>query len=249
MGQRLFICTALLLGLQAQAFAQSTDHAERYDQCMELVVQNPTKAFDEGVAWQALGGGDAAEHCIATSMIGMGMYAPGADRLEKLADHVRETKEFKAAVLAQSAQAWFLAREYNRAHLVINTAIGLDETQSEFFVDRAQILAAQSFLNEALEDLNQALTLDDMNIDALVFRGTLYRQVENFEQAWSDISKAVDLMPAHQEGLLERGMLYRIEGKDDKARQDWLEVIDINPRNETAKAARLNLEKMDVKVQ
>lgn len=229
--------------------AETINHAQQYQACMTLVKKLPQEAFDAGISWKGLGGGEAAEHCIATALIAMEDYKTGAQKLEKLAETSRRTKEFKAQILAQAAQGWFLADQFDQARAVISTAIELDNTQAEFYVDRAQMRSAQNALNDAIEDLNTALVIDENNLDALVFRATIHRLLERFEEARADISKALALEPGHPEGLLERGMLYRIEGDKDNARKNWLKVITQSPDSPTAETARLNLQKMDLKEQ
>jgi tetratricopeptide (TPR) repeat protein len=227
--------------------AKTINHEEQYKACMELVQTHPNDAFDAGLAWQGLGGGEAAEHCIASALIRLKSYKIGAQRLEELADKSRRSKEFKAQLLAQSAQGWFLANEFDHARAVLTKAIELDDTQVEFYVDRAQVLAALHADTDAIEDLDQALHLDNVHVDALVFRGSLNRQLGKFEDAWADINLAVELDPENQEAQLEKGMLYRIKGNTDQARSTWLEAIEIAPKSQTAEMVRRNLENMDVK--
>ncbi len=237
----------ILSSLITPVWAETINHSEQYDACMMLVRQAPEEAFDAGVAWKGLGGGEAAEHCIATALIAMENYKTGAEKLEKLADTSRRSKEFKAQLLAQAAQGWFLADQTDRARAVVSTAISLDNTQADFYVDRAQMRAAQNSLRDAVSDLDTALVIDQSHIDGHIFRASVYRQMEEFDPAWQDVSKALALSPSHPEALLERGMLSRIKGDDENARSDWLDVISQNPNSLTAETARLNLEKLDVK--
>jgi tetratricopeptide (TPR) repeat protein len=243
--QAFLVAFAFLISTQ-HVGAETINHAENYQTCMGLVREKPEKAFDMALNWKGYGGGEAAEHCIATALIAMKRYENGADRLERLADSSRRSKEFKAQLLAQSAQGWYLANQVDRARALLTTAIELDGTSAELYVDRAQMRSAQNSLHDALSDLNTALELDDMNVDALIFRGSIYRLTERFEEARSDIHRALALAPGNTEALLERGMLYRIEGKDAEARTDWMAVIEIDPSGDAAETARLNLERMDV---
>jgi len=245
--QVFFASSALLFLFSMDVAAKSIDHATQYDACMKLVYSHPADAFDAALAWQGVGGGEASEHCIASALIQLRSYKIGAIRLEELADKSRRPKEFKAKLLAQAGQGWFLANDFDRARAVLTKAIELDDTQADFYVDRAQVRAALQAYVDAIEDLDHALILNDIHVDALVFRGSLNRQLEKFEDAWADISLAVALEPGHQEALLERGMLYRIKGEDDAARESWLDCIVQSPNSATAELARLNLERMDVK--
>ncbi len=240
-------CSVFFLALCGAAQAQTINHAQQYQACMKLVHQAPEAAFDSGLTWKSLGGGEAAEHCIATALIGMKRYKTGAQRLEKLADESRRPKEFKAQILAQAAQGWFLAEEVERARAVLTTAISLAPDNGELYVDRAEVRASRQHYRDAMDDLNRAIALDSKNVEAYVFRGSINRLTEAFEAAWEDINHALDLDGQNPEALLERGMLYRIEGVDDLARQDWMTVLEVDPNSEVAETARLNLEKMDVK--
>jgi len=214
---------------------------------MQLVRQAPEQAFDSALTWKGLGGGEAAEHCIATALIGMKRFETGSQRLELLADVSRQPAEFKAQILAQAAQGWFLGDQLDRARAVLSTAISLDPKNANLFVDRAHVRSTQEHYRDALDDLNQAIALDDLSVDAYVFRGTVHRLTENFDEAWKNIARAIDLEPGNAEALLERGMLNRIKGEDAKAREDWLAAISVDPLSSTAETARLNLEKLDVK--
>jgi len=243
-----FLCAIVFFTFcAAKAQGEVVDHAQRYHACMAQVHQAPERAFDAGLAWKSLGGGEAAEHCIGAALIGMKRYATGARRLEELANSSRRPKEFKAQILAQAAQGWFLGNDIARARAVLSTAIELSPQNSDLYVDRAHVRASRKHYADALSDLNRALELDVAYVEAYVFRGTIYRLSEDVEKAWSDIELALDLEPANPEALLERGMLYRLEGNDAQARRDWMAAIEVDPEGEIAQTARLNLERMDVK--
>lgn len=244
--KRLSLAVGLILFAGTSAYGESINHAHQYEACMQLVKRQPQEAFDGALAWKGLGGGEAAEHCIGTALIAMKNYKLGALRLEDLAQQAKRTKEFKAQILAQAAQGWFLQGDLKRARAVISTAIDLDNTVADFYVDRAQMRAESEAFQHALDDLDTALVIDDAHVDGLAFRANAHRRLENFEAAWADVSKALALDPGHTAALLERGMLYRIEGKNEFARKDWTTLLAIDPSGNLAETARLNLEKMDL---
>jgi hypothetical protein len=43
----------------------------KYQQCLLLTKTDPDAAFDMALAWQDLGGGDAAGHCVAAALVGL----------------------------------------------------------------------------------------------------------------------------------------------------------------------------------
>ena len=66
-------------------------------------------------------------------------------------------------------------------------------------------------------------------------------------RAEEDIGRALAIAPTHPEALLERGNIRRLRGDREGARKDWLRVITAGPAALEAAAARLNLERMDLK--
>lgn len=246
---RLF-ATLILFGLliaAGRAPAKEIDHAYQYKACMALSKASPQEAFEAALRWRDLGGGDAAQHCVAAALIGLGHFADAAGRLEALAEKAKENPSVKAGLLAHAAQAWLLEGNAPRAEAVLTAALGLTPWDAALMVDRAQARAEQRDYAGAVEDLDRAIARESRRADAYVFRATAYRYLDKLELALADIEKALDLQPSHAEGLLERGILKRLGRDDDGARQDWLTVLRIAPDSPAADAARLNLEKMDVK--
>ncbi len=231
--------------------AQEIDHAERYRTCMAEARTAPQQAFEEALAWRGLGGGDAAEHCVAAALIGLGLHTEAAGRLERLAEKTRQNAEVKAGLLAHAAQAWILAEKNARAEAVLTAALILTPGDSALFVDRAQARAGQKDYYGAIEDLSKVIDSEhrpsDAPVDAYVFRAAAFRLLDKLELALADAEKALALQPHHPDGLLERGILRRLRQNDDGARKDWLSVIRLAPDSPAADAARRNLESMDVK--
>ncbi len=251
----LIIALIIIAATTGPATAQEIDHAERYRACMAMTNNAPQQAFEEALAWRGLGGGDAAEHCAAVALIGLGQHTEAAGRLERLAEKARQNAEVKAGLLAHAAQAWILADNNARAEAVLTAALILTPGDSALLVDRAQARAGQKDYNGAIEDLNKAIESEHRPagaragapVDAYVFRAAAYRLLDKLEFALADVEKALALRPYHPDGLLERGILRRLRQNDGGARNDWLSVIRLAPDSPAAVAARRNLESMDVK--
>jgi len=244
-----FVVAALFLAaaaLVASAEAEEVDHQAQYSECMNLVQTNPEKAFSKAIAWRDLGGGEAAEHCTATALIGLEIYEHGARRLEVLAETIRADAAMKAGILSQASQAWLLAGDAARAAAAATTALNLTPDDHALFVDRAQAKAAREDYAGAVADLDRALSIDANSADAFAFRGSAKRFLGAFGEARADIEHALTIEPRHLDALFERGILRRLAGDTAGARIDWLLVLDIDPQSVAAEGARVNLEKMDV---
>jgi regulator of sirC expression with transglutaminase-like and TPR domain len=241
------VFAALLTGIGANAAAQEIDHAGRYSTCMEQAATAPKAAFEAALRWRDLGGGEAADHCIAAALMGLGQYSKAAGRLEKLAERSKSKTGVKAGLLAHAARARMLAGQSFRAAAVLTAALKLNPDDGALMIDRAQARAGTRDYAGAVEDLSRAIGLGVRPADALVFRASAYRLLDKLELALADVERALALQPGHPDGLLERGSLRRMRRDDDGARQDWLAVIRDNPTGPVADAARRNLENMDVK--
>ena len=70
---------------------------------MRLARTDPNTAFEAALAWQELGGGEAARHCSAVALIGLGQYGQAATRLEDLAKAMKAADgPSRAAILGQA---------------------------------------------------------------------------------------------------------------------------------------------------
>ncbi|MCW9038973.1 MAG: hypothetical protein OQJ76_00620 [Rhodospirillales bacterium] len=244
--RRTLLSMALTFMLTASGAAQTVDHAQQYEACMALVHRDAEKAFESAGAWEGIGGGDPARHCAAVALNALGHHADAAERLETLATDIKADAAFKAKILGQAGQAWLLAGAAERASEVLDIAVNLSPTSPALLIDRAQARAALAQYWEAIDDLNSALERDPELVDALVFRASAYRHLDSAELAQGDIESALALDPNHPEALLEKGIVARIMGDTGLARRSWLRLLEIAPGSPAARAARDNLEAMDV---
>mgnify|MGYP000112016917 CR=1 FL=1 len=250
---RILVVSALLAsgllpaGIPAKVHGAAGDAIvpESYESCMAEAKTSPEQAFEKATAWAGLNGGDAARHCAAVALIGLGHQDEAARRLQALAQEIYAEAAVKAAILGQAGQAWLLAGDAAAAENVLSAAINLDPRNADLYVDRAQALDARGDVGGAVRDLTQALSLDDNLVDARVFRASAYRQLDRLDDAARDIVEALKRDPKNIEGLLERGILRRLVKDPDGARRDWLQVIEIAPDSEAARLSRDNIELLD----
>ena len=248
----LFILTpGLFFGTINPAHAEDVDHISQYRVCMNTVQTDPKKAFTIAIRWRDLGGGEAADHCTAAALIGLEQYREGAVRMEELALRSRQNPEMKAQILIHAVQGWLLAGDALRSEAVATTAIKLlgdfAPQLPELLIDRAQARAQLRDYKGALEDLDKSILTQPTDADAFAFRASAKRYLNDIEGAILDANSALNINSAHADALLERGILHRLNKADQKAREDWLMVLSVAPESLAAEAARVNLEKMDVK--
>jgi tetratricopeptide (TPR) repeat protein len=231
------------------ATAQTIDNESRYRECMALVERSPDAGFEAALAWQGLGGGNGAMHCLAKALFWLKQYGEAARRFERLAQEMPASPEFKADLLAQAAQAWLLAGDAARAEDLLTAALGLAPDDADLFIDRSRARADQRRYRDAVDDLDRAIQIDPYRPDAFAYRASAHRHLDALDAAEADADRALWLDPANPYALLERGTLRRLRGDADGARADWMAVLRAAPDTPVAEDARTNIERMDVRIE
>ena len=243
-----FALPALIAGLTGMAVAaDEKPPAHRYQACLLEVAKFPKDAFEDAIQWSREGGGGPAEHCAASALMALGLYAEAAKRLEAVAQSENRRPQLRAGILAQAGQAWLLADNATRAEAVATAAIQLMPEASALLITRARARAERGDYAGAKADLDIALVETPGHTDALAFRAAAFRFLNETGAARADADAALVRDPTHPEALLERGILKRLAGNKDGARADWIKILEVAPGTGAAKSARANLEKMDVK--
>lgn len=237
----------ILSALAIPAQAQTIDGPEEYRICLVLAKDKPEQGWEEALTWQSLGGGEAARHCGAVALIGLGKHAEAATRLETLANESVRDDSVRAQMLAQAAQAWMLAGKLNRADAALRGALILAPGDPEILLDHAVLLAQVHHYGEAVDILTGLLRRQPHRVEALVLRASAFRYQDNLPGARDDVEQALKLDPDFPDALLERGILRRLAGDEAGAREDWRRAIEVAPHTEAAETARLNIQKMEMK--
>ncbi len=258
------ILAAVLAGAvapPAPAHAQAQDDRTRYADCLALAKVRPDHALEEAGSWEALGGGDAARHCKAVALIGMGEPGEAATRLEALASQGQaKAPQVRVGLLAQAGQAWLIAGEPAKAEAAQTTALRLAESPTggmapmtqlvpDLLIDRAITYATLGNDGAALQDLNRVLDYSPGQAEALALRATARRRLGNLPGAAMDSEQAVQLAPNNAEAWLERGDTLGALGRSDEARAAWIRVLELAPASAAADSARARIEDLDVTIE
>ena len=224
------------------------DHSQQYTACMQLAKTRPREAYASANAWYDRGGDQAAQHCAAIALIGMGDYVEAANRLDRLANaQAGGRNKLRADLYSQAGQAWLLASYPDKALLSQGNAIALDPNSADLLIDRAVTYAGIDRLADALRDLNKALQIAPRRHEALTLRATVLRLGRQPDKAAADIDQAIKLNANYPEAYLERG-LQRKATQPALAREDFIKVLRLVPEaSELAAEARKQLEGSDLK--
>lgn len=239
---------ALPQAASAQEKLTTAENEQQYAACMVLVEQNASDALESAVAWEKQGGGDAAQHCQARALIGLGQYEDAGVLLERIAETMPQVKApIASEVFAQAAYAWGLAGKMERALHDLNQGLMLQPRNGELLIDRAMLYGQNGMYFEALDDLNAAADLLPGRPDIYAYRASAYISLSQLDLAADNLDQALTIAPDYPQALLERGKLRLLQGDKDGARKDLLRVLEIAPKTEVAGAAQQQLEKLDLK--
>ena len=233
---------------QQQNLEPRSAEAREYDSCMALARRDPKAAHESALTWQLKGGGDAAIHCVAVALLGLGQHGQAGQMMEELAARTEKTRvALKSGLLGQAANAWLIVGQPWRTEKLLTDALRLVPRDVEILLDRSIARATLGNYWDALDDLNEALEREPDRADALTFRASAWRRVDALDLAEKDIEAALISRPDYPDGLLERGLIQKARGNRAAARADWQRVLDIAIEGPLTEAARRNLETMDVR--
>jgi hypothetical protein len=207
--------TALILPfalLQADAAPSpaTSAAAQRFQQCVALIDEDPARAYEEGMAWAAEAQSLNAYRCAAMALIAQDRFEEGARRLQSLASAVNpEETALRAELFSQAGNAWLLAREPGQARSAFGRAIATVQSDPaqlpDLLIDRARAYAMEQDWRHAEEDLSRSLDVRPDNALALRLRAAARLQQRSFELAQADALAAVRLEPANEENTLILG--------------------------------------------
>jgi tetratricopeptide (TPR) repeat protein len=212
---------AVLVSLPAVARAAGSE-ASHYQSCLAASSARPEEALKDAESWAKQGGGIAAQHCAALSLVSLKHYGEAAGRLDKLAaEHGIPDAAFRSALFDQAGNAWLLAGDGAKAVQSFSAALTLSGDDPDLFADLARAQAMRKNWHEVDLDLNAALHLTPRRADLLVLRASARRALGRYNDARLDLEAALKLKPGDGEALVERGLLRRQVGDLGGARRDF----------------------------
>ena len=212
-----------------------------YERCMAMLGSDPEGANTFADAWQATGGGEGADHCLALAQIQLGDVQTGAELLEKLGAHSTAPAVARATVYGQADQAWLMAGDPGRAFAAATLALSLSPDDPDLLIDRSVASATLGHFDDAVDDLTHALEMDPKRADALVLRAAAWRHEGHLDLAQDDVDRALVKDPDNPEAYLERGILRQRRGDRKGAHQDWVQAETLAPDSATSDLAEQNL--------
>lgn len=194
----LMLPLALMQTSAAPAGSAAAHHAQRFEQCIELIDEDAAVAYEEAMAWAAEAQSVGAYRCAAMALIAQNRHDEGARRLDSLGSAVNPAETAtRAELFSQAGNAWLLGREPARARASFTRAITTvqsDPTQlPDLLIDRARAYGMEREWRSAEEDLSRALDIRADDQLALRLRAAARMHQRSFELAEADAQRAFAL--------------------------------------------------------
>jgi tetratricopeptide (TPR) repeat protein len=223
MSMRFPAVLAIVLATGSPALAQENE-AQRLKACITKIDTDAAAAYQDALTWMGKGNRPAARHCAALALIEMGQPAEGAARLEELANAADAgTMEARTIYLAQSGNAWLIAKNPEAAIVTLTNAIKLSPGDAALHKDRARASLMLKQWDDAGEDLNTAVKLSPGDGEAFRLRALALLKLERYQDAWSDVELALKFSPKDLDAVVLRGDIreaMRKKGLNDPAGLD-----------------------------
>lgn len=173
-------------------------NAQRFAQCVNIIDEDPARAYEEAMSWAAEGQSVNAYRCAAMALIAQDRHSEGARRLDSLGSAVNPAETaMRAELFSQAGNAWLLAREPARARSSFTraiTTIESDRTQlPDLLIDRARAYAMEGDWRRAEEDLSRSLDIRANDALALRLRAAARMHQRSFELAEADALRSLTL--------------------------------------------------------
>jgi tetratricopeptide (TPR) repeat protein len=231
-----------------------TTAAVRFDQCVDLAIDDPAAAIGSANDWRLSGGGFLARHCLGFAYAQQGNWGGAesafveAAREAELASDARSprfwTQAGNAALAAGKPAA---AIEYFHSALVQGGAknAGLTDTEKGLLhLDRARAYVALGDVAAAKDDFAQGHLLVPRDPLGWLLAATLARREGALPLAAAHLAKAAELAPQDPAVALEAGNIAYSSGDEAGARKQWELAVTLQPGSIEAESAAKNLSEL-----
>lgn len=235
-GLAAMLATALCVApAVAQIAPTPKTETERHKACIARIDSDAKGAYEEALAWMTSSGDrPAARHCAALALIELGHPEEGAARLEELANATDAgTLEARSIYLAQSGNAWLLAKKPEAAVVTLTNAIKLRPQDNELRKDRARAYMILKKWDDAGDDLNKANELSPGDAETWRLRAVTLKEMGRLDEAWDDIQTALKAAPKDVETIVVRGDIR--EAMRAKGMPDPIDTVVASSRSDVVR--------------
>ncbi|WP_109355317.1 hypothetical protein [Sphingorhabdus sp. EL138] len=215
----------------------------RFNECVDLAVDDPASGVVEANKWRIEGGGFLARHCLGFA------YAEQFNWIAATRTFAEAAREAEVAKYPRVANFWAQAGnaalagneaqkalEYLNAALVQGSLIGLEK--GEVHLDRARAHVALNDYEAAKKEFVMVHKLAPQDPLGWLLSATLARRMGDLAIAKADIAVAAKLAERDPAIALEAGNIAYAGGDAEQAKINWEKAVEIDAESRSAKAAQ-----------
>lgn len=221
----------------------------KFNECVDLAIDDPKSGIVSANAWRIDGGGFLARHCLGFAYAEQFQWERATQAFAEAAREAEIAKYPRTANFwAQAGNAALAgnqadkALEYLNAALVQGTLIGLEK--GEVHLDRGRAHVALNDYAAAKQEFVLVHSLAPQDPLGWLLSATLARRMDELSQAQDDIAVAAKLAPGDPSIALEAGNIAYKLGDIERAKAQWKQAIAIDGESRAAKGATIYLGKL-----
>lgn len=215
----------------------------RFNECVDLAVDDPPSGIVAANKWRIEGGGFLARHCLGFA------YAEQFNWDAAMTTFAEAAREAEVAKYPRTANFWAQAGnaalagdqpekalEYLNAALVQGTLVGL--LKGEVHLDRARAHVALNDYAAAKQEFAMVHKLAPQDPLGWLLSATLARRQDDLALAKADIQVAAKLAAQDPAVALEAGNIAYAGGDLVEAKANWEKAVKMDAESRSAKAAK-----------
>lgn len=215
----------------------------RFNECVDLAVDDPVSGVVEANKWRIEGGKFLARHCLGFAYAEQFNWAAATTTFAEAAREAEIAKYPRVANFwAQAGNAALAgnepdkALEYLNAALVQGTLVGLEK--GEVHLDRARAHVARNDYAAAKTEFVMVHKLAPQDPLGWLLSATLARRMGDLPLAKADIAVAAKLAARDAAIALEAGNIAYAGGDAEQAKANWEKSVEIDAESRSAKVAQ-----------
>ncbi|APG63350.1 hypothetical protein LPB140_11750 [Sphingorhabdus lutea] len=222
----------------------------RFDECMDLALEDPERAVAEASIWYVDGGKFYARHCLGFAHAQAFRFNEALIAFVDAAQQAEKAKDKIAARFwMQAGNAALADNQFTQAitHIDAGLALGTltSQQQGEGHLDKARALVMLENPDAAKAELQMAQKLAAEDPLIWLLSATLARRMGDLPLAKADIITASKLSPNDPAIALEAGNIAFSVHDFGEAKTQWQQAITLRPNGRHAETAKGYLDQLN----
>lgn len=151
--------------------------------------------------------------------------------MESVCQKILQTDADNSTAYYMAGKAAHALHNDLQAIAMLTKATMQNETFTEAYLLRAEVLWSMKQAKDALEDIEKVLTLDANEEKAILMKGEIEAALGHIEQAFGCFNRVTELNPFNENAYLLKGALLMEQKEFDSAIENYEEAMELMPNN------------------